>query len=543
MIAPLIDDQVVLIIHIDVQKFDFDLIFDKTILYIEDGLKSMNQPQGRVIDARALTNIRTNIQMQFEHMFRDFREIRERLIQEAGITDIFLIVYQDMTPYLPLIMVSPLKNKTADQRRAFARIVRGAFPIMFSERDFMVCATPFLAGQLDIANQQLRVKLKDLNNSDTAYLHKAFAQQTGSAATIIGVIPPGTSRLIAALPKSEAFPEVLQKLGIYITERVKWISAGVDINKAAVKIIGQTTNNTEAEQIVTAITRASANSLEDMLKEVEMRQAADPTLPKLTPEQKGNAVNNIKKLQSEFFPVVFNGNQLLLQIDQETKPLALGFVLRPLILAYSNFQQTQWSNQCAANLKILAQTLLKYADEKGTYPPAWTVNAEGKPLHSWRVLILPYLDEEELYNAIKLDESWDSEHNRQFHSQMPTIFRCPASRFANNATTSYSFVVGPNTYPAAPATLKPGDVTDNHNTTIMLVERKNPICWMKPEEITEELALRGVGIDRGIGSDHIHGGTNVVFFDTTIRFITSNAPLNSLKIILSYNSGEEIQLP
>ena len=539
MIAPLIDDQVVLIVHIDTQEFNFDLILDKTILYVENTLKSMNLPSGQTIDARALTNVRTNLQTQFEYMFRDFKEIRQRLIQEAGIKDLFLLVYQDMTPYAPVIMVSPLKGKTAAQRKAFAQIVRGAFPIMFSEREFMVCTAPHQMSQKEETDQKLRAKLKDLKNSDAAYLQKAFAQHAGSAATIIGVIPPGTSTFIAALPKSEAFPEIIQRLAVGISERVKWISAGIDIKNASVKIIGQAGTNAEASQIVAAITRASANSLEEMVKQAE----TGPNAAKMTPELKQKAIDNISKLQKEFLPVVSNENQLLLLLDQETKPLALGFVLRPLILGYRNTQQATWGNQCATNLNSLAQAIQKYVEEKGSYPPVWTADAEGKPLHSWRVLILPYLDEEELYNSIHLDEPWDSEHNRQFHSKMPTIFRCPASRFANEATTTYSWIAGPSAYPSGPVALKPSDVTDNPNSTIMLVERKTPICWMKPEEISEENALKGVGIDRGIGSDHLREGANVAFFDGTIRFISNNAPLDSLKKIISYSGGEEIQLP
>ncbi|MCL2304298.1 MAG: DUF1559 domain-containing protein [Planctomycetaceae bacterium] len=541
MIAPMIDDQVVLIVHIDPEKFDFDLIFDKTILYIENGLRSTSLQAGQTIDAEALTNIRMNIQVQFDHMFRDFREIRDRLIREAGIHDLFLLVYRDMTPYSPFIMVSPLKDKTADQRRAFARIVRGTFPIMFSEREFMVCAAPLLADRKEETDQKLRARLKELKTSETTYLKKAFAQQEGAAATIVGVIPPKTSEYIALLPKSGSFPEVLQKLGIFITERVKWISVGVDIENASVKIIGQTSNSTEANQIITAITRASANSLEDMVRETEARQAADPNVPKWTPEKKER--ENMRKLQAEFLPVVSNDNQLLLFINQETKPQALMFVVRPLVLIYSNFQQIQWGNQCALNLKTLARALQKYAEEKGNYPPVWTVDAEGKPLQSWRVLILPYLDEEELFNSIKQDEPWDSEYNRQFHSKMPTVFRCSASRFANNTTTTYSFIVGPNTYPAGPETLKPSDITDIPNSTVMLVERKTPICWMKPDEISEENAFKGVGIDRGIGSDHLRGGCNVIFFDTAIRFIINNPPLDTFKKILTYCGGEEVQLP
>lgn len=63
-------------------------------------------------------------------------------------------------------------------------------------------------------------------------------------------------------------------------------------------------------------------------------------------------------------------------------------------------------------------------DHEGQLPPAFTVNAEGKPLHSWTVQLLPYLgnEAEELYTKIRLDEPWDSEWNAQFHNQMPYVF-------------------------------------------------------------------------------------------------------------------------
>ena len=544
-IAPIIDDQVVLIVHLDLNKLDFDFILEKTFLYIENGLKRSSQGANQGIDARLLTNIRLNIQTQYDHMFREFREIRERMInvKEAGINEIFLIVYRDMTSLTPFVMVATLNDKTPEQRKAFARIVRGAFPILFSERGFMVCSAPYQMYQKDEADQALRAKFKDLKPSETTYLTKAFAQQTGSAATIIGVIPPKTSEYIASLPPSVAIPDVFQKLGVFLTERIKWISVGISIEDSAIRIIGQTLNNAEAIQVVTAVTRASENSVDTMLKQTEAAIIADPSRPNMTSEQKARVAENIRKLQKEFTPIVSNENQLLLVIDEATTPQALGLTLRPLVLGFRNSQHTIWGNQCSMNMRTLTQALQKYAEEKGTYPPAWTTDAEGKPLHSWRVLLLPYLDEEELYNSIRLDEPWDSEHNREAHAKMPTLYRCPSSRSASNATTTYSLIVGPNTYPAGPGTIKPEDVTDTPNVTIMLVERKNPICWMKPEEVSEETALKGINIDRGIGSDHLRPGANVSFFDATIRFIGNNPPLDALKKILTYNGGEDIQLP
>ena len=542
-VGPLVDDQVVMIVHIDLQKLDFDAILEKTFLYIENGLKRSSQATNQGIDARLMTNIRVTIQTQYNHMFREFREIRERMMGEAGINEIYLIVYRDMTSMAPFVMAATLNDKTPEQRKSFARIVRGAFPILFSERGFMVCSAPYQMAQKDEADQALRAKLKGLKPSDTTYLRKAFAQQAGSAATIIGVIPPKTSEYIASLPVSTVLPETFQKLGVFMSERIKWISAGINIDNSAVTIIGQTLNNADATQVLTAITRASENSVDSMIKQAEAAIIADPNRPNLTPEQKTKAAANIRKLQAEFTPVVSNDNQLLLVIDEAKTPQALGLTLRPLVLGFRNSQHTIWGNQCSMNMRTLVQAMKKYAEDKGSYPPAWTTDAEGKPLHSWRVLLLPYLEEEELYSSINLNEPWDSEHNRQFHAKMPTLFRCPSSRSASNATTTYSLIVGPDAYPAGPETIKPEDVTDVPNTTIMIVERKNPICWMKPEEVTEEIALKGVNIDRGIGSDHLRPGANVSFFDATVRFISDNPPLDALKKILTYKGGEDIQLP
>ena len=53
-----------------------------------------------------------------------------------------------------------------------------------------------------------------------------------------------------------------------------------------------------------------------------------------------------------------------------------------------------------------------YEAQHGCFPPAYSVDKDGRPLHSWRVLLLPYLDEEELYKQLRLDEPWDSPHNK-----------------------------------------------------------------------------------------------------------------------------------
>src|SRR5262245_49759347 len=69
--------------------------------------------------------------------------------------------------------------------------------------------------------------------------------------------------------------------------------------------------------------------------------------------------------------------------------------------------------QCTNNLKQIALALHDYEQEHGALPPAYTVDAAGRPLHSWRTLILPYLEQEKLYQSIDLSKPWNDPANAQ----------------------------------------------------------------------------------------------------------------------------------
>ena len=100
--------------------------------------------------------------------------------------------------------------------------------------------------------------------------------------------------------------------------------------------------------------------------------------------------------------------------------------------------------RCTENLHQITLAMLRYAGDHGTLPPAYTIAADGRPLQSWRVLLLPYLGQEDLFSKIHLDEPWDSPHNRQFHDAVPAIYRCPSAELATGKT-GYSVVVGEHT--------------------------------------------------------------------------------------------------
>ena len=85
-------------------------------------------------------------------------------------------------------------------------------------------------------------------------------------------------------------------------------------------------------------------------------------------------------------------------------------------------------SQCINNLKQIGLAMHNYHDQHKSFPPAYTVDKAGKPLLSWRVLILPYLEQNALYKEFHLDEPWDSPHNRTLIDRMPPTYRCPSEQ-------------------------------------------------------------------------------------------------------------------
>ncbi|MGL6197248.1 MAG: DUF1559 domain-containing protein [Thermoguttaceae bacterium] len=225
--------------------------------------------------------------------------------------------------------------------------------------------------------------------------------------------------------------------------------------------------------------------------------------------------------------------------------LAFLWILALLMPAISSPRGAEKSMRCRSNIKQILIALHHYKDTYGKFPPAYTVDTTGKPIHSWRVLILPYLNEQSLYDEIKLDEPWDSEYNKQFHDREVSVFTCPECNVTNElliGTTSmlnlerqdtnqfrldfskqkyqcgYSFIVGTK-------------IESNNNETcssevshwpnpVILVERSLPINWMDPtQEILYSKAKNGVNRDiYGVGSGH-KGGCNIGLADGSVLFM------------------------
>lgn len=142
--------------------------------------------------------------------------------------------------------------------------------------------------------------------------------------------------------------------------------------------------------------------------------------------------------------------------------------------------------QAYRSMKQIAGALLQYQDKHQHLPPAAILSADGKPLLSWRVAILPFLGEEELYRQFNLDEPWDSPWNRGLLKRMPDVYQTRATPLNPHLpnTTYFQALVGKGTAFEPGARLQiPRDFPDGAANTILIIEAWQPVPWTKPEDV------------------------------------------------------------
>ena len=175
---------------------------------------------------------------------------------------------------------------------------------------------------------------------------------------------------------------------------------------------------------------------------------------------------------------------------------------------------------CLNDLKKVALALRSYESEHGMLPPPYTVDAEGRPLHSWRTLILPYLEQEALYRLIDLSRPWNDPVNAQALQTTVWEYRCPLSKRARN-TTTYLAVVGSNACfnPEGPRRIE--EIQDEHDQTLMVIEADegSSVPWMAPYDIDERRVL-----ELGLKTKARHEGkTHAAFVDSHVRPLPADA--------------------
>jgi hypothetical protein len=190
------------------------------------------------------------------------------------------------------------------------------------------------------------------------------------------------------------------------------------------------------------------------------------------------------------------------------------------------------------NLKQIALALHNYHDAYGHFPPATVKSKDGKPLYSWRVLLLPYMDESALYRKFKTDEPWDSPNNMPLVQLMPKVFAAPGKKEAVPFATHYQVIVGEGAVFEPDRTTNLAQIVDGLSRTVMVAEAAAAVPWSKPEDVDFDPRgpLPKLG---GIFKDGFH----VAAADASIHFVPDGVAPDTLRALITRAGGENVSFP
>lgn len=157
---------------------------------------------------------------------------------------------------------------------------------------------------------------------------------------------------------------------------------------------------------------------------------------------------------------------------------AVGLFFLPCVRQVRNGEARIYS---AVSLNQIGIALQGYHDTHGHLPPAVVRDRDGRPLYSWRVLILPYVEDEATYRKFRLDEPWDGPNNKLLLQTTPRAFQPVVGYYPDplEGRTRFQAVVGPCTAFERDG-LTRSDFPDGLAETVLVVEAEEAVPWSAP---------------------------------------------------------------
>jgi hypothetical protein len=321
---------------------------------------------------------------------------------------------------------------------------------------------------------------------------------------------------------------LIDELQYFVTETDVFAAFG----KLQLKIVAN--DNVSAKKLAGALARLRDNGM--VMGEQAIMQALENE-GQISNEVKAASFQYIERLKkflnnAELWKV--NDSEIAIQGEFAYTVPTIGILTGLLLPAVQAAREAARRMQSQNNAKQLMLSIHNYESAYKKIPARATKNASGKPLLSWRVAILPYIEEAALYQQFHMDEPWDSEHNIKLLDKMPATFKHP----------SYAGPAGHTIYlaPFYENTVwnldKPrfGNITDGLSNTIALFEVNDAhaVPWTKPDDLDlHELKL--ADCFRPLGS-------NVGMFDGSVRFVSPSIDPTVLKAMVTSAGGEVIPM-
>ena len=227
--------------------------------------------------------------------------------------------------------------------------------------------------------------------------------------------------------------------------------------------------------------------------------------------------------------------------------LLFGGILVALLLpAVQSAREAARRAQCTNNLKQIALAMHNYHDTYMSLPPAVTADEDGRPMHSWRVAILPFIEHAPIYDMYDRDLPWDDPNNQVLASMPIPVYQCPSDPTVGTSASceaNYVMVVGKGTLGGEPnEAVRFRDIEDGTSNTILAIEvGGSGISWMEPRDVTVEEAIAFITNPSASQFMQFHpGGVNVAMADGSVRFISETIDPEQLRALLTRDDGQAV---
>ncbi len=489
-VAPFLDDQTIAVGHVDVGRLDAVAIAK----FLGDVIPAGEQ------HVAPLEELITIFKMKFG---------------AAGIRELYAVVNLQDIPKEPVFVVAPLA--AGSDAKSAAEVLKEWTRLPAAE----AIGNTLVAGQSGTL-----ARLKTHRATPRPDLAKAFALAGDTAAQVILAPTDDTRRVIR-----EMLPRLPEQIGggsgVAVADGVRWAVLSVNSPpKLSLQLTVQAKDETAAAALRGIALSAIQQFRDRQLKPAGTvkpgeREAAEALLTLLTPQLKGDQLV-ISRVQG----------------DEEVKTL-----VRTLLPAVQAARTAAGRSQSSNNLKQLGIAMHNFHDAHKHFPPQAIRSKDGKPLLSWRVAVLPYLDQQALYNEFKLDEPWDSEHNKKLIEKLPPQLASPHLGDALIAKGMTSYLVPLTKAPPAVSLVKQDDlkkpitsgkdemifdlpqgttmarILDGTSNTILVLEAhpKAAVIWTKPDDLVIDPAAPLAQL-----TGQPNGGASAVFADVSVHFLKTS---------------------
>lgn len=267
-------------------------------------------------------------------------------------------------------------------------------------------------------------------------------------------------------------------------------------------------------------------------KEVPALASMADAFDDLKPEQSGSTVT----LRVKSGPVVLLGLMMpnVHRVREAAARAQTENNLKQIGQAVREFENDVKRRPARENFQTILDAVHNYASDNGAkFPPSAIRDPAGKPLLSWRVALLPYINQGELYRQFKLDEPWDSPHNIKLIDRMPAVYDPSNASSLRPGDTFVQLMTGPGTLYPMPGSAKYniGTIPDGSTNVIFLAIAVRPVPWTSPQDIV---------IDQGAIKPKLRfdeRGLPVVYCDGSVRHHRKSITEMTLRKLIDPDDG------